>query len=89
MVGPKLRGSDSSLPTMNDHADAIHPVDRPDAAQVGGNTAKNATGKPFQQKMVPQSDATTLSQQMNKAGDMANSIGAGFTNIVNSLKRKP
>lgn len=86
MAGAKLRGADTALPTMQDHADEVHPMDRPSAAQVGGNTAKNATGKPFQQKMIPESADTTIRKQ---AGAVIGGITSGWDALNSALKRKP
>lgn len=81
---------DSALRNMDDEANHHYPMTPPvSAAKVGGNTARNATGKPFQDKMVPESSATKLGKQVGQLGSMLGGIPAGFNAINEALKRKP
>lgn len=89
MADPKLRGTDDSLPTMAEHADALHPTAAPvDKSVYGGNTAKYATGKPFGTRK-PSTDSQRLGQDIGKLGSMLGGIPAGFNALNEALKRKP
>lgn len=89
MADPKIRGSQTDLPTMTQHADDLHPVATSAPSTDDWNTKRLKAGKPFQEKMVPTSGATKLSNQMGQMGAMVGGIGKGFNSIIDSLKRKP
>lgn len=77
-----------SLPTMDQHADATHPVKRPESMQ--DEQKRLQKGKPFQEKMVPMTGAQTLSGQMNKFGKMLGEANpaAAIGKITDALRGK-
>lgn len=88
-MSPTLRGGNADLPTMDDHADEVHPV-AGDAPAPRKYPKPTGPGEPFTKTMTPAAPADKLQilQAKGKQFFQALSPAANLGKVNDALKRK-